>query len=156
MCQQCSTKAVSYGEVIPGWNLVRATADYLDIQAGDWGLAVGDDPEVWWPSEYTPVTDPTFHMTPDEMDLMSAAEDEAFSRFGLVVEKIWEYVRTDPLAGHDLVQDAEADGFDRKKHFLSDWLVHRMGLLVESNTSLHNSVELQLEAAAEASRPRYY
>lgn len=145
MCQQCSTEAVDYGEFIPGWSLVRATKDYRNVKRGDWGLTAGGDPECWWPSEFVPLKDPMFGLTSDEMDRTDWLGDEICDRFWEVTEKVQGKLFLDPLAGHDLVQDAKTAGFDRRQHFLTDWLVHKMALLIEERIVFHNSVELQLE-----------
>lgn len=53
MCLQCLVAPYYFGEVLPGWILIRARKDdYKDdpteMAAGDWGLLRCNDPEIIW------------------------------------------------------------------------------------------------------------
>lgn len=52
MCLQCVTKAVSYGEVFPGFHLMKAmNTDYPDNptwKEGQWGLVECNDPSIYF------------------------------------------------------------------------------------------------------------
>lgn len=137
MCNQNGALAANYGEVVPGWCLLRATRDYLGTRRGDWALATDGIPECWWPSELEPLKNPAHGQSDDAIDLMGAPDIEAIDRFVQVADDIWGHVRMEARTERCLMVAAEEEGFDRERFFLSDWLVHRMAVLIaKSGVSL--------------------
>lgn len=52
MCEQCMVNPLYFGEVIPGWTLIRARRSN-EMKVGDWGLVQINDPTLVWSSNLT-------------------------------------------------------------------------------------------------------
>lgn len=49
MCMACMMDPWFYGEVFPGWYLLRARREYFDtVSIKDWALQRCNDPDVWF------------------------------------------------------------------------------------------------------------
>lgn len=115
MCDQCNADPLSYGEVIPGWILMRARRDGIRWRKDDWGLVCSNDPTFTWTSTPTPC--PLFCM-PDEEDQM--AWFDAQPEGSPDVERALAYTpddfkkafMMDPGLGYDLVVAAMTCGYD--------------------------------------------
>lgn len=88
MCEQCDAKTDLYvgprGEsILPGYFLVRATQDGRFMKKGDWGLGQCNDPDYWWKN--TPVEDPDFGLTDEEIDKTSETQSHN-ERYGVFYE----------------------------------------------------------------------
>jgi len=55
MCEQCCAATIFFGEVFPGWYLVRARRDGHFMKKAQWGLVRQNDPEFYW--DITPIDD---------------------------------------------------------------------------------------------------
>ncbi len=86
MCELCQAKTQTYGEPLPGWGLVRATAQGELMESGQWGLTqVNDPPFIWTP---TPRCDPEYGMAEEQVDAIevgSAACLDAAAWWGEVL-----------------------------------------------------------------------
>lgn len=50
MCEQCLVNPLYFGEVLPGYILIRARRKSEYIEVGDWGLVEANDPTYVWKS----------------------------------------------------------------------------------------------------------
>ena len=115
MCDQCNANPLSYGEVIPGWTLMRARQDGIEWKKDEWGLVWSNDPTFTWTSTPTPC--PLFNM-PEEED--QTAWFEAQPDGSPEVERAMAYTpddfqdafKVDPALGYDLVVAAMTKGYD--------------------------------------------
>ena len=48
MCEQCLVNPLFYGEVIPGWYLIKARRESSSMRVGDWGLLRINNPDFIW------------------------------------------------------------------------------------------------------------
>ena len=46
MCEQCLVNPLYFGEVLPGWYLIRARRDGDIMKVGDWGMIQCNDPTI--------------------------------------------------------------------------------------------------------------
>jgi hypothetical protein len=119
MCEQCLVNPLYFGEVIPGWCLIRARRQGSDMEVGDWGLLRMNDPDLIWKS--TPQLDPTFYMTDDEEAeywKTHSYKDEAVHAAEDFVDTLW----CQPVSlGYDLVSAMMEAGYSRKQHGPVEW-----------------------------------
>lgn len=54
MCEQCLVNPLYFGEVVPGWFLIRARRASDDMKVGEWGLVQVNDPAFTWSSKIEP------------------------------------------------------------------------------------------------------
>jgi hypothetical protein len=127
MCEQCSAKTVSYGEVLPGVALVKATQDGQVMKAGHWGLVLSNDPFLIFSTGPEPdpghgLVDVVVEATPPDHPLWAWLD---------VAERFrWECLLS-PEDGHLLVQKGCEEGYDMEEDgYFAMWLFHRMGVLV--------------------------
>lgn len=113
MCEQCVTEATDHGEVLPGWILIRATRDGNIMQADQWGLVSGNDPDYFW------------SVTPRPEPHEQSAEWSAWSREALEFEKA---LMADPATGYLLHSAAGQAGYvpEGGSRF-GFWLFRRLG-----------------------------
>lgn len=116
MCEQCSAATVTYGTVVPGVILARATAKGLSMEPGDWGLIRCNDPDVIFRGEF--VKDPGDGEDDD------SAFWEAFFRFR-------DAFRVSPTIGWEIGEAAKSVGWDRKEEWLETFLYDRCVELAE-------------------------
>lgn len=141
MCEQCSAKTKTYGEVLPHWWLVQATQDGNMMKAGDFGLVVCNDPDYIWPADMPPRKDPSFGMSDEEFDNMPDEVGQEWDDFMEYIEKLGKRLDSDPLTGYSLVTAAKEAGWDRNKNgFLEGWLSHRMAVVVERNPTADDDI----------------
>jgi hypothetical protein len=135
MCEQCSAETKSYGEVVPGWSLHQATKDGNFMKKGDFGLINYNDPSIIWPGHLVPIKDPSFEMTPEQLDLMTEEQDIKFYEFHNLIYSLRPFFECDPVSGYSIIYSMLQSGFNPEKHkwMYLDWLVHKMALLIESN-----------------------
>ena len=140
MCKQCTAESISYGEVIPGWILVRARKDADEWKAGQWGLVWENDPSFTWSSDPTP--DPLFRMpeaqwdawfeanrdTPAAIRAMESAPDDFEAAFQCA-----------PDIGYGLVTAGMQRGYDPEKSGdFTGWLFSLMGEHLDNATPTDN------------------
>jgi hypothetical protein len=130
MCEQCNADAVSFGEPIPGWFLMRARRDGIEWKQGDWGLVQSNDPSVTWTTTPTPS---------GLFGIEDEAEQEAWfeaNRDTPAYARVWQDVPTDfqeafrvtPDLGYDLVTAAKEKGYDPETSgFFVDWFFDLLG-----------------------------
>lgn len=129
MCQQCTTDAMNYGEVMPDWFLMRAQKDGNTWKAGQWGLVSCNDPSFTWTS--TPTPNPAFGLDDEaEEALWRANEHNEIGRRIVSTEMPEDFkaafAEMSPLMGYDLVRAAMERGYDPKTSgdlhwWLYDW-----------------------------------
>ena len=140
MCEQCVAQTVLYGEVVPGFYLVRATVDGGTMKAGDWGLVECNDPFFIWSGEI--IADPTEGMTDEEMNAIDnddAVHNALEDRFTDGFEPI-RFMDTPVSVGWRLIHGAIAQGYDPHPEkdappLAADfpyWLWKRMVMVVEA------------------------
>jgi hypothetical protein len=88
MCEQCLVNPLYFGEVFPGWFLIRARRDGDLMKVGDWGLLECNDPSIIW--SVTPII--------KEPDSLTIAEFDA--RFTVFCDELY----VPPLIGYRLVK----------------------------------------------------
>lgn len=134
MCLQCAVNAVSYGEVLPGWYLARATNDRAPEEwpKDHWGLIRINDPDFVW--ESTPTVDPYHGMTDNEINSAAAADISCRDdKYHADVNMFEEALVCDPETGYKLVEAAKAAGWDSWRHGrFAWWLFHRMGRIIRA------------------------
>lgn len=147
MCQQCMTNAQNYGELLPGWYLMRAQNDGTPMmddkiwKAGMWGLVWSNDPLTIWSSTGTP--NPAFGLDDKaEEELWEANKDnEIGKRIVLDLPDDFEeaFASFSPLTGYDLITAAMQRGYDPEKSGdLSWWLFDWMGEFLKTATPRHH------------------
>ena len=72
MCECCLAETEDYGEVLPGYRLVRATCNGQLMKANDWGLVYCYDPDFIFTT--TPIDTPLRGMSDEEM--LALKEDD--------------------------------------------------------------------------------
>lgn len=104
MCEQCIVNPLYFGEVLPGWFLIRARRQGSMMEVGDWGMVQCNDPTFVWSS--------TPKMTKEEFDgFVYLPED--------FEESLYMYVTN----GYDLLISAIKVGYNREEHGrFSQWL----------------------------------
>jgi len=134
MCEQCCAEIESYLEVLPGWTLVRATVNGMEMLKGQWGLVRTekfDDPEFIWTNTPRPIGDldkqcdqfddnergtPEYDET---FDAWFAWQDEATS-FG-------KFFQISPDLGWALVEESHKLGYDPGTEPFHQWLFNHLG-----------------------------
>lgn len=143
MCEQCNTDAMNYGELMPGWFLMKAQKDGVRWKAGEWALIRASDPVATWTS--TPTPNPAFGL--DE-----AAEDALYEQHkGTPIgDRIVEvqlpadfasaFSSFHPNLGYRLVAGAMERGYDRATCGSVDWwLYDYIGEWLETAVAIHHS-----------------
>jgi hypothetical protein len=119
MCDQCLTNSLYFGEVLPGYQLIRARRKSDMMNVGDWGLVICNDPDYVWSS--VPVMDPTSGMTDDQMK-QYFAEDSSRSVF-FTPDEFIDALYGSPNQGYSLVKAAMSIGYNFEEHGQFDyWL----------------------------------
>lgn len=142
----CITKPLHYGEVLPGWFLMKATKNaYSNLdpdgppwKADQWALCRYDLPEYVW--TVNPIKDPCFGLTDEEITRLdiSTKKFNDFEDSLFAFEKEIYANRSDPLIGYRLVDAAIQAGYNQKIHgfrFL-DWLFHYLAVWIESHEGI--------------------
>jgi hypothetical protein len=143
MCEQCCAQVDSWGEILPGWSLVRATRDGNYMKKGDWGLVEVNDPAFIFST--TPIKDLTYGLTDDEIDRMDINEIDKFHNVCALIET--EMVKS--LSDRWPINDYAGRGIhmaiwsrlDRaiekntdKEYDKFCWLVHHMAQFIEKHS----------------------
>jgi hypothetical protein len=129
MCEQCSAATVTFGEVLPGVAVIRATRDGLSMKAGQWGLVTMNDPFIIFDS--SPVVDPAHGWTDDQVN---ASEDgHPMWAWHDLSGEFREKLYVPPRLGARLIEKATALGYTDDDGDLAHWLFHRMGVVVAAN-----------------------
>jgi hypothetical protein len=145
MCETCLGKCDNYGEIFPGWWLVRATVDSsIRLEADDWGLVQCNDPTFIF--EQTPIKNPCYGLLDNELD--DPDLDEPHKNFLKVAHSIaadmhesLDYSRdfpTLPLSAYGklYVSCVEA-GYKRKEHgSLLYWLCHYIATYLDNDPKI--------------------
>lgn len=115
MCEQCLVNPLYFGEVLPGWYLIRARRDGNDMKVGEWGMVQCNDPTFTW------MTTPK--VTKEEYeDMLYLPED------------FDEALYMNPINGHNLITSAIEAGYSRKEHgHFSFWLFWYLSEFIRNN-----------------------
>lgn len=126
---------LSYGEILPGYELLRATRAGRDVPAGALFLSTGHGPNVVITT--TPLPDPGCDDEGEDRDL---PDDEwvyelqvALGEHLRTAEALEEALHMDPMAGHRLIEAAKKAGYDPDRHGyrFASWLAHRIAVRLE-------------------------
>ena len=113
MCEQCVAEARDWGEVLPGWTLIRASRDGNTMKADQWGLVSGNDPDFWWT------------VTPRPRPPEGSADGRAWS---LDADEFEKTLVTDPATGYLLYSAAREAGYAGEGGVrFGFWLFARLG-----------------------------
>jgi len=153
MCQQCTTKAESYGEFLPKWFLMRATKEgEEDWPKGHWGLVECNDPTFVF--KQTPIIEDVRTL---ELKFRKAGKTEkqidkelddpkykkVFEQDLVFYEKVREFREKfvlSPEAGHNLFIAATKAGFKRERDGdLAFWLFDYMARWIKKFKPTHHS-----------------
>jgi hypothetical protein len=129
MCEQCLAATESFGEVVPGYSLHRATRDGGTMRAGDWGLVHMNDPSLTWRAPLE--IDPFFAATDDDFTAAPRDTDRAFWASVNTFEAELDDRMPAPLGLMEswrIVQACISAGYDPDVHGwrVTAWLMHRM------------------------------
>ena len=132
MCVLC-VKMTKFGEVLPGYTLVRAEEDALgySLQRGQWALVRGDMLIAsWWveprPDPYDGWTDEAIAA---DTDPARRAADRLFRPGKFATE--FRASLADLFTAYELGSEAVGAGYDRVRDgMLEPWLYARMGALL--------------------------
>lgn len=140
MCEQCSAKTHSWGWVLPGYALVRATCDGTFMRTGQWGLVECNDPTFIW--SVTPVPDLFYQFTDQEVDNLADREYDRHIDWLTQLDKFdWELGSTSSsaykyhpslLSSWQLVEVVRTT-FNCKAHEVTEVLFHYLGRVLEDN-----------------------
>lgn len=134
MCEQCSAATITYGEIVPGFWLVRATQQGNTMVLGDWGLVESNDPHFVWQGDIVP--DPTEGLSDEDLETMTPEQEQAEKLFYDNFEAI-RFMDLPVSAGWRLVQAGIQAGYQPEK-IAGDfpyWLYCRMAKLVQDHKS---------------------
>lgn len=108
MCMQCLVNPLYFGEVVPGWYLIRARREhYNSMDVGDWGLLRSNDPDIIFKT--TPLLEP-----PDA--------DPLYDTFYQKADEFYNELVCDPYLGYLLVDACKKNGYDHENHgFFHIW-----------------------------------
>lgn len=128
---QCLTEAKMYGEVIPGWYLVKATktSPWGHWPAGYWGLVRMNDPDFVWEPD------------PLEEDPEAPVDENGLSEFYRRHNDFEEALHSHPNVGYTLIKDAMKVGYNPEEEgYVTFWLFERMARML-SDGSLKEGAE---------------
>lgn len=121
-----------YGELVPGWTLVRAMKDLPNMNAGDWGLVFTN----------------LFHLKEDFLPsfvfnkiLNDLRTYPSFDEYSIELDKFEEHLKVDVQIGFAFYNACLEDGFDPVKDDFYIYIAHKLyltalngqGVLSESN-----------------------
>jgi hypothetical protein len=142
MCETCLSQCDDYGEVLPGWFLVRATKDSgITMEAGDWGLVDCNSPSFIF--EHTPIKNPIVGLTIEESE--ESKLDEPYYRFISVSDSIgidmFESIDTStpnlPFSVcNKLYKSCIEAGWNEDKEPMLYWLCHHIATYLEGNPNV--------------------
>ena len=136
MCTQCLVYPYYFGEVIPGWFLIRARKDdYKDnplvMKAGDFGLVVVNEPSVVWST--LPKIIPNDDSSDEELDKFYAEVDEFEERI--------THMGIDGIVS--LVNSCRKVGFNENNNkYFAEWFYDYIAKYISSCTIEEDSYEL--------------
>lgn len=123
MCEQCLVNPLMFGEVLPGWYLMRARRKSSMMEVGDWGLVRCNDPDFVWST--SPIPDPTFGLTDDQINSLP---DGITKEFNLRCDKFEEELYVPAYIGYLLVEAGRKVGYNQEEHgAFAYWLFHYLG-----------------------------
>lgn len=135
MCLCCCVKEDSYGEVLPGVFLVRATIDYFDdMKAGQWGLVFMNDPFVIFDHI---VEDPYFGMSDEEVDADTTVSQTTYDNFIHELTSFREKLKVTPYEGFRLYQEGLKAGYNPDSGEFGYWLYERLAQYIKTATVTH-------------------
>jgi hypothetical protein len=130
MCEQCCADAVSYGEPLPGFYLVKARRTGHSMKDGQWGLVECNDPFAIWTA--TPCEDPTHGWTDEQLEASGNDDIPGEDAFIDGVGEFRDELFCNPLLGHRLVEAAKTKGYNPEDHGFEAWLFHHLGVFLKT------------------------
>jgi len=133
MCTQCIVNPLYFGEVLPGWYLIRARREAPnEMDVGDWGLLRCNDPDVVFKT--TPMKDPD----PSDEDGTKDPESSTISDPNLLkefynrVDKFSDEFYCSPYIGYLLVEAGIRVGYNHENDgSFIDWLFSYLGEYID-------------------------
>ena len=118
MCEQCLVNPIEYGEVLPGWFLIRATKDGMLMNAGEFGLVQTNSPAF------------TFSQVPEVEDASISDGHELlwFAKAGVFESELMKDASFDEVC---LLGKACYDaGYTTDSGFMYMWLFNHLGEII--------------------------
>jgi len=133
MCEQCLVNPLYFGEVLPGWFLIRARREGTEMKVGQWGLVECNGPTFVWTT--TPKPDPTVGLTEKQEREFWASLTEEQKKAEIAREGDFDDALVcNPFTGYKLVKAAMKKGYRRNTHgHLSSWLFHYLGVWIRDH-----------------------
>jgi len=137
MCEQCCAKTEDYGEIFPGWYLVRATVNGMEMLTGQWGLVRTNDPEFIWTDDPTPIGD--LNERCDKLgdeDEGTPEYDEAFDAWFAWMNKakdFGKFFQVDPDMGWRLVEEGRKVGYEPSAKPFYEWFYDYLGVWIQNH-----------------------
>jgi len=114
MCEQCLVNPLYFGEVLPGWYLIRARRDGDIMKVGDWGMIQCNDPTFVW--ETTPK--------------MTAEQNE---KLYILPEDFENSLYLNAYNGYELVKAAIEVGYNRDEDgYFPQWLYYKLSEFIRN------------------------
>lgn len=127
MCEQCCAETDSYGEVLDGWYLVRATVQGTEMRPDQWGLVrtCTDDPLYIWTETPTPLVDQTKDFA-EGTSLHSDAMND-WIRWMAKALAFGRFFQIDADMGWCLVEAARKRGYSFDDKPFYEWFYNHLG-----------------------------
>ena len=135
MCLQCDTDPINYGELLPGWALMKATktSTFNEWKQDEYGLVRCNDPDFIFTCQ--PMENPYSGLSDEEVDL-KLKEDEAISgsyfEFLDKASDLEASLKGNIQQSVELWEAATKAGFNGEM-CIDEWLLDKMARLIAAN-----------------------
>lgn len=138
MCLQCVTEPDNYGEIVPGFYLMKSTKGSPDEwEAEIFALVEINDPTYYLDNIPAPICDPMFELTEGEEE-KARSNPEIDMQEDLFIEQM--HIMMDnlcgrPISGYRLYKSCLDSGYSMEKHCpLESWLLHKIAERINTTT----------------------
>ncbi|MFA6235559.1 MAG: hypothetical protein WC824_15425 [Bacteroidota bacterium] len=125
--------AIEYGEIVPGWTLIRAKRDGLEMKTDQWGLVWQNGPSFIWTPD--PKEDPCEGRSEDEIDNFTTEQDAETEIFMDLAETFMTEIRHSQGADFRMIErlvlSCREAGWDESCETIELWLFSRMGRVIQ-------------------------